>query len=1622
MKLSYDSLADFLQPTPKAALRYPDCEDHITHQALHDFVQGFNVPVSNRGSLKKPVLAIVLPNGPLLAATVLAAATWYTAAPINPAAGVEQVTADVALSGASAIISCLTEARKLRLHEWGLDVFLVAQSNEGCIQLETTIATSPTTEATPVANRSDEIGIILFTSGTSGNKKVVPMTIQSIVSGVGFVIKSWALESSDICLNMMPLYHVGGLIRNIFAPIFSGGSTICCQGFDANLFWDVTESMQPTWYYASPSMHSVILELAGSRSRALSKSQIRLICNAAGGLLPALASQLRDTFQCTVLPSYGMTECMPISTPLIDYKLDRPGTSGISVGPELRIMDGSDREAPAETVGRICVRGEPTFRGYLRPDGSLDTSALMADGWFDTGDMGYMDQDGYLYITGRNKEVINRGGELISPFEIENAIVAAAERNTSAIFGRVSQALAFSVRHDVLQEVVGVVLVTPRGKPKVDLRLLHECLKSSLQQAKWPVLLVYMDDIPKKNNKVLRIKLGERLGLPCIDDTTPYDKRHWEARCPLPDTDLSVAIPTTTCQIQETDVLRSIRSLIHTGIDVLVERNHQLGTLELLVAPSLGQSAVIDNDLICSLKADLSNVVDGYLVPHKITAMPQPLPRDEKGNFDMGMLHKQLEETRNLLSTKLASSTEGRITQIFADILLLGVEGIDPQKDFLELGGDSLRAGKLLSALRTEFQIHLPIDLIFSDGSVNRLSTYINNELSRQTTEEPGSDAAEPLGCHNTYSSTNPLLLFLQITPIVIFYPLSRALRWTLFVYALNYSRGLPTNANTMGRLLNFVVSMFVGRIVTKLVLPLVGITLKWLIIGRHKEGLYPMWGLYHTRWWMTQKILDICGKGFFNTTSWLEIFYYRLLGAKIGRGVTIKNTQLGEWDLLNIGDGVTLDGCTVRPMAGERNTTMYLGKIEIGRNASVGISSVVAPGANIPENTCIGPNSSSWEIEDATEANRDLSATKAPGSHWALTGFGTAPLSLLAKFLYVLPWLLGLLGLVAQNPPVGHSTIVDTLNWFTGGERVGYHYLARALRTFIGPFFIFTFVVLVKKLLDLLFGPLESSHVREQGEIEKWRKVLMRTLMPVPVLHELTGLFGQHYEATSVAIRMLGGKAGRHIYWPGTGPSIGDYHLIDVGNNVVFGSRSHLITSDGIGSDTIRIRDGAMIADRVVMLPGVTVEKNTIMGSGALTRREKTYEAGGTYVGSKGGDSLCLVRGHLDEKTSSKSAKSINDNASDTNTDETSFTCLNSYSELDGKSEKPSPCVVEVKGVKSRTVSNSTISNLSVQSGVPHTSITRSTMDVERGKPLSRPLASKLLPGRFWKTKRAIPYCDHDNSMSPFGRAFYQHRAPYYVWRPWHIFLYSSIIIVFVHLFWDASTISAIQLIMAIMNQFPIALVENNADTQVFVVFGLFTGLMSILIIIQVVAALGTLIAAKWILLGRRHPGNYDWDKSSYCQRWQLFLTMEKLRQRCLGGHGILNFLTGTAYMVWYFRALGANIGKDCALFVNGKPSLMFTEPDLLTLGDRVVVDNASLVGHINTRGKFDLNRLCVGDRSVLRSNSRLLSGAEMGPDSCLLEHTLIMGGDFVGKGETMQGWPASRFRGKRAVNIGRK
>ena len=1706
-KHSYGSLDHLLHSaSTEPALIDPESARSVSHRQLARSVRSFSLPLTTPSDAKKPVVAISLPNGALLALTVLAVATYYTAAPVAHGNGIgaNQFKSDVLQSQSEWLIASPADVARLGLHDpWlaqhGIRVLLVefdADMNLAWKHLDG--QDGPTDTITPRSppNQADDTAILLFTSGTSGTKKLVPLSIHSLVCGVAMVVESWGLSPSTRCLNQMPLNHVGGLVRNLFAPVASGGSVICCRAFDAHLFWDCVEDHAPTWYYASPSMHQCILEAADDRPASVEKSQITLVCNAAGGLLPSLAHRIRDTFSrggggvdCVVLPSYGMTECMPISTPSLDYRLDKTGTSGVTVGPEIAVLDGLDRPLACGITGRVSVRGAPVFHGYRKDRGVVDTSCFTPDGWFDTGDMGYLDDQGYLYITGRSKEVINRGGELISPFEIEEAVVAASADPGSAIHGQVGKALAFSVRHNVLQEVVGIVISRPaHSKRRPALHRVRDALKSSLGQMKIPVVVVYMDDgVPTNNGKVLRINLAERMDLPEMSDDTPIARRCYVAACPPPNTPLSEKIVCEPLRVDHEAVLLACEDVLPAEVDFYLRPGRDDAYSDLFLAPkSTEHDGIFSQSSAVRLALDrLRERLDGHDVPIEIRLMDVAFPRDAHDQLNEAALTELLEAQRRPdgPSSDLLSSTETKVVHIFAQVLLsVSASELSRESDFFDSGGDSMKAGRLLSLLRNEFEARIPIDLLFSHSQVSTLATLIDEKVagikgkvSRTVTTSKLEDLLP--GCQDAdSSSTHPLLLILQLCPMVIFWPMRRALSWTIFLYCFAYSQFLPTNSALPGRLFNFVVSMGIGRLVTHIVAPLVAMAFKRLVVNRYQEGIYPMWGPYHTRWWLCEKVTAIAGRGVFGHFNWSRVLYLRLMGAKVGRNVTInRGAEIGEHDLVEIADGAVLERCKVRPMAPERGTSMYLGRIVIGASSSVGLASIVAPGTTVPDGACIGPNSSSWELADADEANRDLASAKIPPpSHWLLLDllFGK-PLLGLAYFVGAMPWLGSLVPLVMQEPD---GTNVDAIQaiivWFATPRRVGFHYAALTANAALGPLFFFAAALAVKRLIDWICGGgVVPTDARSRSAMTSFRMQFTRQLMPAPRLHEVTALFGSHYEVTSVLFRALGAKVGKHVYWPGTGPSTQDYDLLDVGDNVIFGSRSHLVTSDGTGSQTIRIEDAAMVADRVVLLPGSRLGQRTVMGSGALARRDGSYPSDTTWVGSRKNDSI-LLKSSTTTTTERRPLIAVDaaplsppkpcwkaDNRRSSNSSSTTLSKGTTDSEcsslmVEKDRSKWSNHVPLLPGQDhGGSVPASSDHDQSRKSGdvrqQPESDLSTTTLDVSsRWKrlskatmihlgitPLSAPSRVSDRDGRknrLSKLSRRDPssvstlqekgIISHEDvnlgDASPFARAFYYGKAPYRVWGMGIITLYSFLIRIFSGVFWNIGSVSAVQVVARLyQDQFPFTnlLIASQTFYRPLAIYILFLALISTIMFLQSLLVVLFLTAAKWVLMGRRRPGSYDWDKSSYCQRWQLYLSLEVLRRECYGGMGVLGLLTGTHWLVVYFRALGARIGRDCALFAGGQPSLYFTEPDLLTLGDRVSVDDASLVGHINTAGKFSLHPLHVGDRSVLRSGSRLLSGATCREDTCLLEHTLVMAGDVVDAGSTVQGWPAELFSGSR-------
>lgn len=212
IKQTYGGITDFVSDKQGPALRAINVDKYISHAYLRDFAIRFTLPIEQQGK-RKPVVSIALPNGPLLAAICIAATAHYIAAPTNPAAGPQQFQADVLLAGARCILTTREDYRKLQLEgswvqENNILVLLTEVDNDMNISLRSPSGTLICCERTAQPNAPDDIALLLFTSGTSGKKKVVPITTHSIVAGVAFVTESWAMTESDVCLNMMPLYHV----------------------------------------------------------------------------------------------------------------------------------------------------------------------------------------------------------------------------------------------------------------------------------------------------------------------------------------------------------------------------------------------------------------------------------------------------------------------------------------------------------------------------------------------------------------------------------------------------------------------------------------------------------------------------------------------------------------------------------------------------------------------------------------------------------------------------------------------------------------------------------------------------------------------------------------------------------------------------------------------------------------------------------------------------------------------------------------------------------------------------------------------------------------------------------------------------------------------------------------------------------------------------------------------------------------------------------------------------------------------------------------------------------------------------------------------------------------------
>ncbi len=496
--------------TPDAPAILSPGKPDLTYEVLWEMVESVAGHLHEAGIGRKDRIAIVLPNGPEMAVSFLAVGSCAVSAPLNPAFKASEFEFYLSDLGASALIveeACdspaivIAEAQGIPI----LELTSKPSTPAGTFTLSKRSSGNVLTEG---FSEKDDLALALHTSGTTSRPKMVPLTHRNLCLSAHNIARWFKLTDSDRCLNLMPLFHIHGLIASVLSSIASGGSVVCTPGFDSTRCFEWIAQCKPTWYTAVPTMHQAILARVYQNPRIAANHGLRFIRSCSAALPPTLLAGLRDALRIPVLESYGMTEASHqiASNPLPPLE-SKVGSVGLATGPEVAIMDRQGNILVNGRKGEIVLRGHTITRGY---EGNTEANQqAFTRGWFRTGDEGYIDDEGYVFISDRLKEIINRGGEKISPREIDEVLLRHPE---------VAQAVSFSIPHVQLGEDVGAAVVL-KADSKVRESDLRRFAAKDLAFFKVPRVICRLDEIPKgPTGKIQRVGLAERLDLQPLDD------------------------------------------------------------------------------------------------------------------------------------------------------------------------------------------------------------------------------------------------------------------------------------------------------------------------------------------------------------------------------------------------------------------------------------------------------------------------------------------------------------------------------------------------------------------------------------------------------------------------------------------------------------------------------------------------------------------------------------------------------------------------------------------------------------------------------------------------------------------------------------------------------------------------------------------------------------------------------------------------------------------------------------------------------------------------------------------------------------------------------------------------
>ena len=551
----------------------------LTYGALVDQLKTTMAGLSRIGVRRNDRVAIVLPNGPEMAVSFLAVSSMTTSAPLNPAYSFDEFSFYLSDLEAKALVTTADVAPAATKAANALKI---------PVALFTSIATDESEDLIVDLAQSDDAALVLHTSGTTARPKIVPLTQRNLLCSAENVARFLNLTPADRCLNVMPLFHVHGLVAALLASLTNGASVACTPGFYAGEFFGWMEEFLPTWFTAVPTIHQSIVSRAAASSHISKSSGLRFVRSSSSALAPKLMAEIERAFDVPVIEAYGMTEAshQMTSNPLPPRKR-KPGSVGVAAGPEVAVIDGAGQVLPSATMGEIVIRGENVMRGYQR--NAEANEKAFTNSWFRTGDDGYIDNEGYLFLTGRIKEIINRSGEKISPREIDEVLLD---------HPAIAQAVAFAIPDPNLGEDLAAAVVLRDGATATE-KEIREFTATRLAHFKVPARVLILSEIPKgPTGKIQRIALAQTLGLTAEKHGTAMRPAYVE-----PGDETEVALARIWEEVLRVDRIGLQDNFFHLGGDSLaatrvaarVRKNFDvdLTVSELYSAPTLAEQALL---------------------------------------------------------------------------------------------------------------------------------------------------------------------------------------------------------------------------------------------------------------------------------------------------------------------------------------------------------------------------------------------------------------------------------------------------------------------------------------------------------------------------------------------------------------------------------------------------------------------------------------------------------------------------------------------------------------------------------------------------------------------------------------------------------------------------------------------------------------------------------------------------------------------------------------------------------------------------------------------------------------------------------------------------------------------